>query len=167
MHYRDRSKTLREKFNVERIPTLVTLFPTCEVIADDNIDADLVRGAYHRAVRYWCKGKLPYLLNSNSEEKFEIKTIWENDVKSIGFYFSADWCESCRAFTPKLVEVYKEAQAKSLPFRIVFVSSDFDKNIVQECLDIPRFFIVSSSGKVLSRRGTLELVPQPTEYEDD
>ncbi|CAF3703469.1 unnamed protein product [Rotaria sp. Silwood1] len=54
---RDRSKTLREKFNVERIPTLVTLFPTCEVIADDNIDADLVRGAYHRAVRYWCKGK--------------------------------------------------------------------------------------------------------------
>ncbi|CAF4378453.1 unnamed protein product, partial [Rotaria sordida] len=59
-----------------------------------------------------------HLLNPNSEEKIETKTIWKNSVKCIGFYFSSHWCEPCRVFTPKLIEVYKEAQANSLPFRI-------------------------------------------------
>ncbi|CAF1582805.1 unnamed protein product [Rotaria sordida] len=94
-----------------------------------------------------------HLLNPNSEEKIETKTIWENGVK-----------------------FYKEAQANSLPFRIVRVSSDYDKQsfheyrskmpwpaiplgsshllhtYFQSCY-IPRFYIVSSDGKVLSRRG--------------
>ncbi|CAF1091126.1 unnamed protein product [Rotaria sp. Silwood1] len=59
---------------------------------------------------------VPHLLNPNSEDQIETKTIWENDVKCVGFYFSAHWCEPCRIFTPKLIEVYKEAQANSLPF---------------------------------------------------
>ena len=75
---------------------------------------------------------VPHLLNPNSEVKIETKTIWENGVSSVGFYFSAHWCRPCRAFTPKLVEVYKEAQANSLPFRIVFVSSDFDEQSFNE-----------------------------------
>jgi thiol-disulfide isomerase/thioredoxin len=75
---------------------------------------------------------VPYLLNPNSEEKIETKTIWENGVKCVGFYFSAHWCEPCRAFTPKLAEVYKEAQANSLSFRIVFISSDFGEESFNE-----------------------------------
>ncbi|CAF4151797.1 unnamed protein product [Rotaria sp. Silwood2] len=247
---RDRSKTLREKFNVKDIPALVTLSPTCEINSWN--DVDLVRDAYHGAVHHWCKGKrlfwsrearesecvwdgfichqcymspiiglrhgytdqkcyvdlcetcltktkhehplveylvpkrqysfeqlfrlVPHLLNPNSEENIETKTIWENGVKSVGFYFSAHWCGPCRDFTPKLVEIYKEAQANSLSFRIVFVSSDFNDQSFNEyrsempwpaiplnschLLDtyfqssyIPRLFIVSSDGKVLSRRG--------------
>ncbi|CAF3680304.1 unnamed protein product [Rotaria sp. Silwood1] len=119
---------------------------------------------------------VPHLLNPNSEDQIETKTIWENDVKCVGFYFSAHWCEPCRIFTPKLIEVYKEAQANSLPFRIVFVSSDFNEESFNEYrsempwpsvpLDskhfiktyfqssyIPRFFIVSLDGKILSRHG--------------
>ncbi|CAF4294027.1 unnamed protein product, partial [Rotaria sp. Silwood2] len=247
---RDRSKTLREKFNVEDIPTLVILTSTCQVESWDGVG--LIRDAYGRATRQWCKGKhlflslkaregayvwygiichqcymspmigsrhgcidencyvdlceiclsktkhehplveylvpkrqysfeqlfklVPHLLNPNSEEKIETKTIWENGVKSVGFYFSAHYCEPCRAFTPKLAEVYKEAQANFLPFRIVFVSSDFNEQSFNEYrsempwpavpfkLDhllrtyfqstyIPRLFIVSSDGKLLSRRG--------------
>ncbi|CAF2960869.1 unnamed protein product [Rotaria sp. Silwood2] len=138
---------------------------------------------------------VPYLLNPNNEEKLETKTMWENDVKSVGFYFSAHWCPPCRAFTPKLAELYKEAQATSSSFRIVFVSCDRDeesfnsyraempwpavplnaKSILEgyfrfsgECFfnfliftmiiilfykGIPSLFIVSSDGKILSRRG--------------
>ncbi|CAF2625664.1 unnamed protein product [Rotaria sp. Silwood2] len=116
---------------------------------------------------------VPHLLNPNSEEKIETKAIWENGVKCVGFYFSAHWCEPCRIFTPKLIKAYKEAQANSLSFCIVFVSSDFDEQsfneyrsampwpavpldsiiIVLLSEDIPRFFIVSSDGKVLSRHG--------------
>ncbi|CAF4734521.1 unnamed protein product [Rotaria sp. Silwood1] len=102
---RDRSKTLREKFNVECIPTLVTLFPTCEVIADDNIDADLVRGAYHRAVRYWCKGKCLF----RSREAREGEHVWNgiichqcNMSPIVGSRYNCtdqkcyvDFCETC------------------------------------------------------------------------
>jgi thiol-disulfide isomerase/thioredoxin len=75
---------------------------------------------------------VPHLLNPNSQQKIETKTIWENGIKCVGFYFSAHWCAPCRAFTPKLAEVYKEAQENSLPFRIVFVSSDFNEESFNE-----------------------------------
>ena len=75
---------------------------------------------------------VPYLLQPNNEEKLETKTLWENGGKTIGFYFSAHWCPPCRAFTPKLAEIYKEAQAISKSFRIVFVSSDRDEDSFKE-----------------------------------
>ncbi len=75
---------------------------------------------------------VPYLLNPNSEEKIETKTMWEDGVKSVGLYFSASWCPPCRSFTPKLAELYKEAQANSHGFRLVFVSSDRDEKSFNE-----------------------------------
>jgi len=48
------------------------------------------------------------------------------DVLDSGYllvYFSAQWCPSCRAFTPKLVEYYKAHGGGEL-FDVVFVSSD-------------------------------------------
>jgi nucleoredoxin len=38
-------------------------------------------------------------------------------------YFSAHWCPPCRAFTPKLVEFYKQ-KGGGTAFEIVFVSAD-------------------------------------------
>jgi thiol-disulfide isomerase/thioredoxin len=70
---------------------------------------------------------VPHLLNPNNEEKIETKTMWEDGVKSIGFYFSAYWCPPCRAFTPNLAKLYKEAQENSQSFRFVFVSCDRDE----------------------------------------
>jgi thiol-disulfide isomerase/thioredoxin len=75
---------------------------------------------------------VPYLLNPNNDEKIETKIMWEEGVKSIGFYFSAHWCQPCREFTPKLAEIYKETQAISDGFRIVFVSSDEDEESFNE-----------------------------------
>ncbi len=70
---------------------------------------------------------VPHLLNPNNEEKIETKTLWRDGVKSVGIYFSAHWCPPCRAFTPKLAELYKETQASSQSFRMVFVSCDIDE----------------------------------------
>jgi thiol-disulfide isomerase/thioredoxin len=75
---------------------------------------------------------VPYLLNPTNDEKIETKTMWEEGVKSIGFYFSAHWCQPCCEFTPKLAELYKEAQASSDSFRIAFVSSDNDEELFNE-----------------------------------
>ncbi|CAF1172863.1 unnamed protein product [Rotaria sp. Silwood1] len=129
---------------------------------------------------------VPHLLNSNNEEKIEIKTMRKDGIKSIGFYFSAHWCSPCRAFTPKLAEVYKEAQSSSQSFRIVFVSWDRDEESFNEyrsempwpavplkagtaleayfqCVAIPSLFVISSDGKVLSRRGNDDVLRKGVE----
>ncbi len=75
---------------------------------------------------------VPYLLNPNNEEKIETKTIWQDGVKTVGFYFSAHSYEPCHAFTPKLTEFYKELQESFHSLRIVFVSSDRDEKSFNE-----------------------------------
>lgn len=71
---------------------------------------------------------VPHLLSPSSDEKIETKTMWANDVKSIGFYFSAHWCPPCRTFTPQLAKLYKEAQTTCPGCRIIFISCDRDEN---------------------------------------
>jgi len=63
------------------------------------------------------------LLNNKGEE---VKTSDLSCKKGsvIGLYFSAHWCPPCRAFTPKLAEVYNEIKEAGNDFEIVFVSSD-------------------------------------------
>jgi nucleoredoxin len=54
------------------------------------------------------------------------KTAMENPgaVKYLAVYFSAHWCGPCRAFTPDLVEFYKNQKAEHPEFELIFVSSD-------------------------------------------
>ena len=51
----------------------------------------------------------------------------EKSPKYTALYFSAHWCPPCRAFTPKLVEWYKDFKAKHADFELVFVSRDKDE----------------------------------------
>ncbi|CAF3879494.1 unnamed protein product [Rotaria sordida] len=119
---------------------------------------------------------VPHLLNPNNEEKIETKTLWEDGIKRVGFYFSAHWCPLCRAFTSKLAEIYKEAQTDAHGFCLVFVSCDRDEQSFNEYRStipwpavplnssallkaysqfsgVPSLTIVSSDGKILSCRG--------------
>jgi len=66
--------------------------------------------------------RIPYLLNPKNEEKIPAETIYKNDIKSVGFYFSANWCPPCRAFTPQLIKLYNEIQETSHPFHILYIS---------------------------------------------
>ncbi|XVE85082.1 hypothetical protein DITRI_Ditri17bG0063700 [Diplodiscus trichospermus] len=52
--------------------------------------------------------------------------------KTVLLYFSAHWCPPCRAFTPKLVEVYENIKAKDDAFEVVFISSDKDQPSFEE-----------------------------------
>ena len=75
---------------------------------------------------------IPYLLDPNNGKQIETKTLWEDDAKSIGIYFSADQCPPDRDITSKLAQYYTESKASEHPFRLVFVSNDenepdFDK----------------------------------------
>ena len=203
---RDRSKTLKNKYNVKIIPCLVVLSPTYEIITTDG--ANEIRVASTDAIREWSQGKrlfwsrairegeyawkdvtckqcfmspligprygcgfrecqvnlcenchqtathehplleylipkqnytleellkhVPQLIDPKTDEKVQTNKLWENDVKTIGFYFSAHWCSPCREFTPKLSELYKEFKSTSDLFDIVFVSSDNDEKSFDE-----------------------------------
>lgn len=52
--------------------------------------------------------------------------------KLTAVYFSAHWCPPCRAFTPKLVDVYNQATKQGLDFAVVFVSFD---NSAEDMMD--------------------------------
>lgn len=123
---------------------------------------------------------VPHLLKPNSDEQIETKSLWQDDVQSVGFYFSAHWCPPCRHFTPQLAELYKAAQDKHPSFRLVFVSCDRDKESFDEYraempwpavpLDagsvlknyfqfngIPTLMILSKDGTFLSRKGRTDV----------
>ena len=48
-------------------------------------------------------------------------------VAFTAIYYSAHWCPPCRAFTPKLVEWYKDFKPKHPNFELIFVSRDKDE----------------------------------------
>ena len=75
---------------------------------------------------------VPHLLAPHGKGNIATETAIHNAVRSVGFYFSAHWCPPCRGFTPKLAELYLEAQDQSRSFEIVFVSCDHDEATFDE-----------------------------------
>jgi nucleoredoxin len=49
-------------------------------------------------------------------------------VKYFAIYYSAQWCHTCRAFTPTLVKFYNDFKPSHPNFEIIFVSEDGDPN---------------------------------------
>ena len=69
-------------------------------------------------------GKLePRLIQVTNGKKGDYKKP-STSPKYVAIYYSAHWCPPCRAFTPKLVEWYKEFKPKHEDFELVFASSD-------------------------------------------
>ena len=64
---------------------------------------------------------------------FEVKDGKSAPLQAVGkkkftaIYYSAHWCPPCRAFTPKLVEWYKDFKPKHPDFELIFVSRDKDE----------------------------------------
>lgn len=73
-------------------------------------------------------GNLDFLID-NSGAKVPVSGLLG---KNILLYFSAHWCPPCRAFLPKLIEVYQHIKAKDEAFEVIFISSDKDQNSFEE-----------------------------------
>lgn len=71
-----------------------------------------------------------YLLSHSSPQQVTVDSL---AGKTVGLYFSAQWCPPCLKFTPKLISVYQKikqtlAEGKEdEDFEIVLVSSDHDQ----------------------------------------
>ena len=70
--------------------------------------------------------------------RLEGDKLTEVSAESLGskeyyaIYFSAQWCPPCRAFTPKLVDFYKEAIGHHDNFELIFISGDRSESAMKE-----------------------------------
>lgn len=107
--------------------------------------------------------------------------------KTIGLYFSAQWCPPCRTFTPILVQAYEELKLADKPFELIFVSHDRSEEAMfkymqdydmswlaipfaspirdllkqqHEIRGIPTLIIVNDKGEVITRNGRGDVTAQ-------
>lgn len=73
------------------------------------------------------KGKL-VAVKEGKVGKYEM----ESEPKYYAFYFTANWCPPCRAFTPKLVDFYTTSEGKKKDFEVIMVSRDNDESSMEE-----------------------------------
>ncbi|XP_038715413.1 probable nucleoredoxin 2 [Tripterygium wilfordii] len=150
----ENKKALTRKFEVEDIPCLVMLQPN-----DDKDEATLRDGV--ELVHRYGVDAFPFTrqrlqeLHMEEIEKHErqnlmnLLTNHDRDYvlghpghtqvpisslvgKTIGLYFSAEWCLPCVKFTPKLISIYNNIKQILVDkqfedFNIVFVSNDRDQ----------------------------------------
>ncbi|OMO91083.1 hypothetical protein COLO4_18649 [Corchorus olitorius] len=138
-------KTLRETFQVVRIPTIFPLDSDGDgqPIAEDLIG--LIQDYGQDAFPFTRKrkeelnaiddskrqgGKLEQLLGQNHLVSRDGGKILVSELvgKTIGLYFGAHWCPPCRTFTAHLVQVYKQLSiSKGGCFEVILVSTDRDQ----------------------------------------
>jgi nucleoredoxin len=61
-------------------------------------------------------------MDHGTPKEFDASTL--KDVKYWAFYYSASWCPPCRAFTPQLVDFYKDFKKSHPNFELIFVNDD-------------------------------------------
>ncbi|PIN22643.1 Thioredoxin, nucleoredoxin [Handroanthus impetiginosus] len=150
----DSKKALNRRFDVEGIPFLIILQPN-----DDTEDSMVLDGVdliyrYGTQAYPFTKERLEELLRDEKDKHenqtlLDLLTNHERDFlighklpkqvpvtslirKTVGLYFSAQWCFPGVKFTPKLASIYQkinqELTANGPPeFEIVYVSSDHDQ----------------------------------------
>ncbi|GAB4839792.1 hypothetical protein Ancab_020502 [Ancistrocladus abbreviatus] len=73
-------------------------------------------------------GDQDFLINRSAEKVLVSDLVGKN----ILLYFSAHWCPPCRAFLPKLVELYHKIKERNEAFEVIFISSDSDQDAFNE-----------------------------------
>ncbi|KAG5033776.1 hypothetical protein AAZX31_04G020300 [Glycine max] len=149
-------KSLTRKFDVEAVPCLILLQP------DDRKEHATVRDGVELIYRYgiqaypFSKDRLEQLQKEDKVKRDNqtltnllanhhrdyvlshthtgLKKVPVASLvgKTIGLYFSAEWCVPCAKFTPKLISVYEKikhelAEKGEEDFEVVLISSDRDQ----------------------------------------
>ncbi|VVA94062.1 unnamed protein product [Arabis nemorensis] len=144
------SSKLARHFMLSTLPTLVILGPdgktrhsnVAEAIEDYGIVAypftpekfrelkeiEKAKAEAQTLESLLVSGDLNYVLGKDGAKVLVSDLVGKN----ILLYFSAHWCPPCRAFTPKLVEVYKQIKERDEAFELIFISSDRDPEAFSE-----------------------------------
>ncbi|KAE8731405.1 DC1 domain-containing protein isoform 3 [Hibiscus syriacus] len=145
-------KTLNRQFDVEGIPCLIILQPDgstlhdgVELIYKYGVEAfpftkekleelqreERMKHESQTLTNLLSNSGRDYLLDPTLTRKVPIDSLIG---KTVGLYFSAQWCIPCSKFTPKLISIYHkirqslEEKGGGDDFDIVFVSCDRDQS---------------------------------------
>ncbi|XP_072952187.1 probable nucleoredoxin 2 [Typha angustifolia] len=170
---------LTKNFQIEGIPSLIILSPNGELIHTDGVE--LVYRYGSRAFPFTSQRIAE--LEAEERQKHASQTLekiisisgkdyvmnHEEQVpvvnlvgKTIGLYFSAQWCPPCVKFTSKLVSVYNNLKQKHEEFDVVFVSMDKDEAGYSHCCnDMPWLALPydDESSKALARYFNVQEIP--------
>merc|ERR1719335_1929874 len=119
---RDRKAALSKKFKVNGIPSFVLLDTEGKTITTDGrsqVSQDPTGEEFP-----WIPKPVMELLGETLQGQDGEVPVSVLEGKVVALYFSAHWCPPCRGFTPMLKDFYETIKGKSLPFEIIFVSSD-------------------------------------------
>eukprot|EP00903_Cladosiphon_okamuranus_P008393 g8069.t1 len=136
---RERKSSLSTKFRIRGIPSLVILDPNGSVITTDG--RSMVGDDPEGKDFPWRPKPLSELIGTEFLDKSG-NVCGEETIrgKTLALYFSAHWCPPCRAFTPRLVQTYKELKKRPAgnDLEFIFVSSDKDQEQFDEyCGEMP------------------------------
>ncbi|KAL4277867.1 hypothetical protein GQ457_03G008080 [Hibiscus cannabinus] len=149
--FKDQScKKLARYFKLSTFPTVVIIGPdgktlhsnAADAIDDHGVEAypftpekfaeleEIVKAkeAAQTLESILISGDLDYVIGKDGAKVKVIDLVG----KVVLLYFSAHWCPPCRAFTPKLVEVYKKLKANGKAFEVIFVTIDIDQTSFEE-----------------------------------
>ncbi|GMJ07026.1 nucleoredoxin 1 [Hibiscus trionum] len=145
-------KALNRQFDVEGIPCLIILQPDgsalhdgVELIYKYGVEAfpftkekleelqreERMKHESQTLTNLLTNNGRDYLWNPTMTRKVPVDSLIG---KTVGLYFSAQWCIPCAKFTPKLISIYHkikqslEEQGGGDDFEIVFVSYDRDQS---------------------------------------
>ncbi|KAH1121517.1 hypothetical protein J1N35_004677 [Gossypium stocksii] len=145
-------KALNRKFEIEGIPYLIILQPDGSTLHDGveliyryGIEAfpfteekleelrreERMKHESQTLTNLLANPGRDYLLDQTMTRKVPVDSLIG---KTVGLYFSAQWCFPCAKFTPKLISVYHkikqslEGKGGGEYFEIVFVSNDRDQS---------------------------------------
>ncbi|KAL9244059.1 hypothetical protein vseg_017871 [Gypsophila vaccaria] len=112
----------------------VNCFPFTKERLDELLEEERKREENQTVVNLLANRDRDYLLSHPSSRQVLVTSL---EGKTIGLYFSAQWCLPCTKFTPKLISIYQKIKQNIVTtqvnnpdneeFEIVFVSSDRDK----------------------------------------
>lgn len=140
-----RCEKLARYFELETLPTVVIIGPdgktlhqnVAETIEDFGISAYPFTPEKFKELEQLQKAKeeaqtLDSILVAGNQDfvidKNGTKILVSELVgKNILLYFSAHWCPPCRAFLPKLFEVYHKIKQEEGAIEVIFISSDRDQ----------------------------------------
>ncbi|KAG9454041.1 hypothetical protein H6P81_006945 [Aristolochia fimbriata] len=143
-------KNLTQRFQIEGIPSLVILESCGTPIQTDGVDLIYRYGREAFPFTSECLSQLEAEEKANHASQTLEKLLLSDNRnhlvsqkiqvpistlvgKTVGLFFSAQWCLPCRKFTPKLVSIYNSLIAKGEDFEIVFISIDKNEAEYYEC----------------------------------
>lgn len=129
---------LSGKFKVEEIPTLICLdCTTGAVVCKDAMEPINTHGSLEDAISAfpWVLPTIEEALRGAVITSKDGRLLTVDGLKALdhfAVYFSASWCNPCKAFTPILTQAYENLKLSHPNIEIIFVSHDED---VESCND--------------------------------